>query len=65
MNVVILNGMEPGNGSVASVQDIVVRAIEERDWNVEPFLLHDLDVLQCGHLQTRREGTWRQLRARA
>lgn len=47
MNAVILNGMEPGDGSVASVQEMLIDTLTERTWNAEPFVLHDLDVRPC------------------
>ncbi|MGD9001204.1 MAG: NAD(P)H-dependent oxidoreductase [Anaerolineae bacterium] len=48
MKAVILNGMAPENSPVPSIQDMLVDAVKERDWNVEPFVLHDLDVRPCG-----------------
>lgn len=47
MNAVILNGMEPGDRSIASIQRTLVDALEKRRWNVEPFILHSLDVRPC------------------
>lgn len=47
MKAVILNGMEPGNGSIASIQEMLVDALEQRAWEVEPFVLHTLDVRPC------------------
>jgi multimeric flavodoxin WrbA len=48
MKAVILNGMEPGDCSVASVQDLLVDAVRAESWEVEAFALHDLDVKPCG-----------------
>jgi multimeric flavodoxin WrbA len=48
MKAVILNGMEPGNGAVAYAHHILVETLKHRNWDVEPFLLHDLDVRPCG-----------------
>jgi multimeric flavodoxin WrbA len=39
--------MEPGDRSVASVQEMLIDALEERTWDVEPFVLHDLQVSPC------------------
>jgi multimeric flavodoxin WrbA len=56
MKAVILNGMEPGNDAVASVHDILVETLQHRNWEVEPIVLHDLDVRPCGG----RFGCWLQ-----
>jgi multimeric flavodoxin WrbA len=48
VNAVILNGMEPGDSSVASIQDMLVNTLEERTWSVKPFILHEIDVKPCG-----------------
>jgi hypothetical protein len=48
MKAVILNGMQPRNHSLTAVQNVLVNALEERSWNAEPYVLHDLDVKACG-----------------
>ena len=48
MKAVILNGMEPGDHSLASVQDILVGAMKARNCEVKAFALHELDVRPCG-----------------
>jgi hypothetical protein len=48
MNAVILNGMDRGDTYLASVQEILVSTLQEKDWYVKPLSLHDLDVKPCG-----------------
>ena len=48
MKATILNGMEPDDTSVASVQRILMDAVQDRHYDVEPFVLHALDIRPCG-----------------
>ena len=48
MKAVILNGMEAGDAWTAAIQDELVAALEERAWDVDPLVLHAIDVKPCG-----------------
>jgi multimeric flavodoxin WrbA len=44
---VILNGMHPGDGMVAAVQDMLAQGLEEASWDVQPYVLHEIEVKPC------------------
>ena len=44
---VILNGMHPGDAEVAAVQAMLVEVLEEASWDVEGYVLHQMEVKPC------------------
>ncbi|MCR4406394.1 MAG: NAD(P)H-dependent oxidoreductase [Anaerolineae bacterium] len=47
MKAVILNGMEAGDNLTKSVHDMLFGALRARGWEVEPFILHEMEIAFC------------------
>jgi len=47
MKAVILNGMEAGDNLTKSVHDMLFDALRARGWEVEPFILHEMEIAFC------------------
>ncbi|GEM_PF-387117 len=47
MKTVILNGMEAGDTLTESVHHMLFDALRTRGWEVEPFILHEMEIAFC------------------
>ena len=47
MKAVILNGSEKGDAAMDGVHEIIVDELEGQGWEVEPLILHELEIRHC------------------
>ncbi len=47
MKAVILNGSEKGDAAVDGIHEIIVDELEGQGWEVEPFILHEMEIRHC------------------
>lgn len=47
MKAVILNGSENGDAALDGVHQIIVDELTNMAWEVEPFILHELEIRHC------------------
>ena len=47
MKAVILNGSEKGDAAIDGVHEIIVDELEGQGWEVEPLILHEMEIRHC------------------
>ena len=47
MKAVILNGSEKGDAAIDGVHEIFVDELEGQGWEVEPLILHEMEIRHC------------------
>ena len=47
MKAVILNGSEKGDTAIDGIHEIIVDELEGQGWEVEPFILHEMEIRHC------------------
>ena len=47
MKAVVLNGSENGDAALGGVHQIIVDELAGMEWEVEPFILHELEIRHC------------------